>query len=84
MEKNGVAFGDRGPLGSCMARNCTENTAPRFKQKISDDYFSSDTFLVVKSSLIRNLHFASLQNAFGGPFTKPGPLRPAKKSEPFP
>lgn len=49
------------------------------------DSFSSDKFLGVKSHLIRNLHFPSLQNAFwGGPLPKPGPMRPAKKSEPLP
>lgn len=30
------------------------------------DSFSSDKFLGVKSHLIRNLHFPSLQNAFWG------------------
>lgn len=49
------------------------------------DYFSSDKYVVFKSSLISsNLHFPKLQNAFGRPLTKPRPLSPAKTYEPFP
>lgn len=47
-------------------------------------FFSSDKYLIFKSSLVsRNLHFPSLQNAFRHPHTKPRPVRPARKSEPF-
>lgn len=86
MEKNGVAFGGGGPSESYIARNCIENTAPHLSKGFAViDSFSSDKVLVVKSHLIGTLRFLSLQSAFGGrPLPKPGPARPAKKSEPLP
>lgn len=38
------------------------NIAPYFKQRIYNDYFSTDKYLIFKSSLIsRDFHFPSLQ-----------------------